>query len=155
MAIENFRDEYYFLSTMYPVKEKFEAGEGIVVASVEVPYQVAKFEDMDIRRRILAASDGYEAKKMANRLEKLSVPKRSDWDEIKVDVMSDLNWRKFSQVPRLKELLIATGAEEIIEGNMRGDNFWGVSPPGNPDGENWLGQILMGVRHRLKVNSVH
>lgn len=150
MAIEQFRGDYYFLSNMYPVKDGIEAGEGVVSSCVEIPYQAGKFEDTDIRKVILSSEDGFEAKKKANRYEELGMPVRDDWDEIKIDVMKDLNYRKFSQNPHLARRLLHTGDEEIVQGNTHDDNFWGVSPPGNPEGQNWLGKIHMEVRQRLR-----
>lgn len=150
MAIERFRDEHYFLSSMYPVKGGIEVGKDLVVPTVENGYQAAKFEDMQIRKAILGAPDGFVAKKTADRYQELGVPVREDWEEIKVELMRDLVGRKFAQHPRLAQGLLETADEEIVEGNTWDDNFWGVSPPGNPEGQNWLGRILMETRQRLR-----
>ena len=47
------------------------------------------------------------------------------------------------QVPELREKLLATGDEELIEGNWWNDKFWGVC---KGEGCNMLGLILMEVR---------
>lgn len=44
--------------------------------------------------------------------------------------------------------LLATGNEELIEGNKHGDHFWGVC---NGHGENMLGKLLMQLRAELQV----
>jgi hypothetical protein len=50
----------------------------------------------------------------------------------------------------LKQLLLATGDKELIEGNTWGDTFWGVC---NGIGQNHLGKILMAKRTELKLFS--
>lgn len=61
--------------------------------------------------------------------------------------MRRLVWRKFTDDPYLAELLLATGDEELVEGNVWGDTFWGVC---EGKGENWLGKILMDIRKELR-----
>lgn len=50
---------------------------------------------------------------------------RKDWEEIKLQVMEKALRLKF-QDPILREKLIATGDEELVEGNEWGDRYWGV-----------------------------
>jgi predicted NAD-dependent protein-ADP-ribosyltransferase YbiA (DUF1768 family) len=69
------------------------------------------------------------------------VPIRSDWDEVKVEVMRALVRIKFST--DLQPHLLSTGEAELVEGNWWGDQFWGVC---DGKGENWLGRILMETR---------
>ena len=47
----------------------------------------------------------------------------------------------------LKEMLLLTGDQEIIEENYWGDTFWGVC---RGKGQNHLGKILMKVRDELR-----
>ena len=47
----------------------------------------------------------------------------------------------------LRNKLISTGDRELVELNDHNDTYWGVC---NGVGENWLGRILMIVRHALK-----
>lgn len=54
---------------------------------------------------------------------------------------------KFLQNKEIKEKLLLTGNEELIEGNTWGDRIWGTV---NGVGENRLGKILMQVREELK-----
>jgi len=53
---------------------------------------------------------------------------------------------KFEQNPDLAAKLIATGDEELVEGNTWGDTYWGVC---RGVGQNKLGKILMNVRQEL------
>lgn len=71
---------------------------------------------------------------------------RSNWDQIKLDVMYELVKQKFATDP-LRMYLLRTGTREIQEGNYWGDTFWGTV---NGEGENHLGKILMRVREEIR-----
>jgi ribA/ribD-fused uncharacterized protein len=89
-----------------------------------------------------------EAKKMGR-----IIPVRPDWETIKVDVMKDIVRLKFTQSSELRKFLLATGDEELVEGNTWHDNFWGDCSCNNCrsiKGTNMLGKILMEVREELK-----
>lgn len=74
---------------------------------------------------------------------------RSDWEQVKVGVMFEAVYAKFSQNPELKEKLLASSDLEIVE-NSPVDYFWGIGANGS--GENQLGKVLMEVRCQLKGN---
>jgi predicted NAD-dependent protein-ADP-ribosyltransferase YbiA (DUF1768 family) len=76
-----------------------------------------------------------------------SVHLRTDWEQIKVGLMCGLVSQKF-QDPKLKQMLLDTGDQELIEGNYWFDDFWGVH---NGKGKNQLGKILMLVRDSTKT----
>jgi predicted NAD-dependent protein-ADP-ribosyltransferase YbiA (DUF1768 family) len=66
--------------------------------------------------------------------------------------MEDLVRQKFSLYPTLREKLLATGEEELVEGNYWHDNFWGACSCRKCEGRekhNHLGRILMKVRSGL------
>jgi predicted NAD-dependent protein-ADP-ribosyltransferase YbiA (DUF1768 family) len=63
--------------------------------------------------------------------------------------MYGLVYLKFANHPELLKQLLATGDEELVEGNGWGDRFWGKV---DDIGENNLGKILMGVRRELGEN---
>lgn len=71
---------------------------------------------------------------------------REDWDQIKVDVMTEVVRLKFQQNPELRTKLLSTGDALLVEGNWWKDTFWGVC---NGIGNNHLGQILMKVRSEI------
>jgi ribA/ribD-fused uncharacterized protein len=56
---------------------------------------------------------------------------------------------KFRSHPDIRETLLSTGDEEIIE-NAPGDYYWGVGANGS--GKNMLGRILMDVRDELRAS---
>lgn len=55
--------------------------------------------------------------------------------------------RKFETHRALRDLLLSTGHEEIVE-NAPGDYYWGCGADGT--GKNMLGKILMEVREALR-----
>lgn len=71
---------------------------------------------------------------------------RSDWDNIKRDVMLELLRKKYNIEP-FKSMLLATGESHLEEGNTWGDKYWGTV---NRVGENWLGRLTMQVREELR-----
>ena len=70
-----------------------------------------------------------------------------NWDEIKNNIMTNGVQRKFDTHENLKNLLLSTGDNLIIE-NSPYDNYWGIGSTG--EGINQLGTTLMRVRHILK-----
>jgi hypothetical protein len=63
--------------------------------------------------------------------------------------MESLVKEKFTRDTELGAKLVATGDEELVEGNYWGDTFWGVC---RGVGQNHLGKILMKVREELRSN---
>jgi ribA/ribD-fused uncharacterized protein len=55
---------------------------------------------------------------------------------------------KFELHPRLRELLLATGAEDIVE-SAPTDYYWGVGREGT--GQNRLGKIIERIRAELRT----
>ena len=95
---------------------------------------------------VLTKPNPSEAKRLGRR-----VRLRSDWEQVKYDVMLDVVRAKFNQHPDLAQKLLATGDEELVEGNDWGDTYWGVC---NGRGKNMLGKILMRVRAELRGENI-
>jgi N-glycosidase YbiA len=74
-------------------------------------------------------------------------PLRPDWEQVKEDVMLKGLLAKFSAHTDLRETLLGTGDEEIIE-DAPNDYYWGIGKSGT--GKNRLGKILMMVREKLR-----
>ena len=70
------------------------------------------------------------------------VPIRSDWEQVKIDVMKRALIAKFSQHPTLMDVLLST--EQAIIAEQSHDGFWGIGLDGQ--GFNWLGRLLMEIR---------
>lgn len=74
------------------------------------------------------------------------LPLRVDWEQVKDDIMRKAVLAKFTQNEEIKNVLLSTGKETIIE-NTSNDYYWGCGKDGS--GKNMLGTILMEVREKL------
>jgi hypothetical protein len=113
-------------------------------ATVEHYYQAQKFSDPDIRKAIRAAQKPAIAKKLAE-THKAAI--RPDWDSVKDEVMYAAVSAKFAQHAELRELLLATGEEDIAE-SAPTDYYWGIGREGT--GQNRLGRIMARIRAELR-----
>lgn len=139
-SIISFKGAYLFLSNSYghPV-----AYEGSTYPSIEQAYQASKAITEEGRDKITAD----EKLGLAKRTERKNALRPSR-DDVKLKVMRDLLIIKFSD-PDLRKRLRATGQTKLIDGNNRGETFWGECPIGT--GFNNLGKLLMSVRDEIGV----
>jgi N-glycosidase YbiA len=129
-----------YLSNFSPHPIEIEA---ITWPTVEHYYQAQKFvgtQFMELSDRIRRAATPEEAAAIGRN--PLYTPSL-DWQQRKPKVMYLAVHQKFLTHVDLRELLLATGDQEIIEDSPR-DYFWGCGADGT--GLNQLGQILMAVR---------
>ena len=135
--IDSFRGRYFFLSNYYPCDFVWE---GLLYRNAEAAFQSAKCTDTIGRLNFTNLSPNLAKAKGRK------IYLRDDWESIKDDTMLNIIRAKFKN-PKLSRKLIATGDQELIEGNTWNDTYWGVC---NGIGKNKLGQILMQVREELK-----
>jgi ribA/ribD-fused uncharacterized protein len=135
-GIYGFKGEYRFLSNFSLCNVTLD---GIIYPTTENAYQAAKTLNV-IDRLPLQICSAAHAKKIGR-----SLKLRSDWEQVKIQTMYDLNVQKFSN-SHYKELLQKTGDLYIEETNTWKDIFWGVC---NGVGSNHLGKILMKIRQEL------
>lgn len=138
LAIQGFRGAYRWLSNFWPAK--------VLMNDIEFPttehgYQAAKSLDPADWQHFAQLPKPGDAKR-AGRYLRI----RSDWDQVKLSVMTDLTRQKFLD-PTLKALLLGTGDALIEETNHWNDTYWGVC---NSIGHNHLGKILMKIRKELR-----
>lgn len=107
-------------------------------------FQAQKFVGTEFEEEIrqiaspmIAARAGRDRKK----------PLRPDWEKAKDDVMRAAVRAKFTQHPKLAELLLSTGNAELIE-HTKNDAYW--ADGGDGSGKNMLGIILMELREELR-----
>lgn len=134
--INVFRNEYRFLSNFYMLGN----------TSVEHLYQAEKTDNPVLKAKILACKKPGEAKRMGHGIEP------PDWKTRSLPLMYKFVKQKFS-IPKLRERLLATGDEELCEGNTWHDNFWGACichECANKEKFNHLGKILMQVREEAR-----
>jgi len=138
--INKFRGKYSFLSNFYNSPLEFE---GRTYKTAEHAFQAAKTDLEHEKNGIAGAWSPAQAKKLGKRIQI-----RKDWDEVKIDVMYNVLQAKFCD-KTLKQKLIDTEDQEIIEGNTWGSLFWGMDV--NLDiGHNHLGKLLMRLREEFR-----
>lgn len=119
--------------------------EGIAYPTAEHAFHAFKFNDGELRQKILNCTSPIAAYTLGKELKS---QRRSDWDEIKVGVLTNIIRHKANQHQDVREVLLASGDERIVEVNPN-DDFWGDGPDGN--GLNHTGNILMKIRDELRT----
>jgi ribA/ribD-fused uncharacterized protein len=142
--INSFRDDKFFLSNFYlhPI-----AWNGLIFPASENAFQSEKTLNKLERIPFTLYSPG-RAKRKGKKL-----ILREDWEEIKVPMMFTILLVKFSD-PELRDKLLATDGEELIEGNNWHDNFWGACECIECqyiEKLNKLGILLMEVRDQSNI----
>ncbi len=74
----------------------------------------------------------------------LGAKMRTDWDNVKDDIMKDVLRIKFSSDKHCLEVLMNTGDSSLIEGSPY-DGYWGWGK--DKRGKNMLGKLLMEIRN--------
>jgi ribA/ribD-fused uncharacterized protein len=137
-------DDNFYLSNFYaaPIEVEY-FDQKIKFKTSEHLYQAMKFfYDQTKFFQIVGAKTPKEAANLGRTFSGI----RDDWEDVKDGVMYDAVMEKFKQNPFLKEKLLATGDEELIEASPK-DKYWGRF---NGEGLNMLGKILMMVREKIK-----
>lgn len=151
--IDKFEGRYAFLSNFYPCEIYYQ---GITYPSIEHYYVALKcnndqmidgkyYTRGDFRELVSKIKTPGNAKKIGR-----SIVLRKDWDDIKLSVMENGLRQKF-KYPELREQLLATGEQELVEGNWWHDNFYGQCTciKCKNLGENNLGKLLMKIRNEI------
>lgn len=107
-------------------------------------FQAQKFHGTEYEEAIRLLDSPMKAAEMGRNRK---LPLRKDWEEVKDDIMRKAVLAKFSQNIDLKDKLLNTGTEIIIE-KTSNDYYWGCGTKGT--GKNMLGIILMETREVLK-----
>lgn len=150
--IESFRDKYFFLSNFFPCVIRYR---GVSYRSVESAFQAQKVDPdlteaarLELQKRFSDLSPD-QAKHLGRRVEL-----RPDWESVKDGIMRELLLVKFGS-GKLREWLLATGDEKLVEGNTWHDNYWGscICPRCRNRGRNELGKALMALRRELQDGS--
>ena len=142
--ITSFEGKYSFLSNFYACQTEYH---NVKYPTSEHAYQAAKTANPIQKEAIRKADTPDDAKRLGRRVEI-----KSNWDEIKDEVMYEIVSNKFKN-KRMQAKLLATENEILVEGNYWHDNHFGscyckkcLQLPK----ENILGKILMRVRDELK-----
>ncbi len=140
IKIPHYETSYFLFSNFSPHAIFYK---GVLYSTLEHAFQAQKFLDEKIREEVRNASSPL----MAFKIGRSSPGKRDDWNEAKMNVMHELLKVKVEQHEEVRQKLLETGDEEIIEENPN-DSFWGAGNDGK--GENYIGKLLMKVREELK-----
>ena len=135
------RDKYGCFSNFSP--HGFEL-DGFYWPTSEHYFQAQKFVGTPHADRIREVKTPKDAAKMGR---DRSLPLRPDWNQVKDDIMRRGVLRKFETHADIREVLLSTGDEEIVE-NSPIDYYWGCGADGS--GKNMLGVILMEIREVLR-----
>ena len=118
--------------------------DNIYYKTVEHYYQAMKYEDKEIREKIINA----ETPKEASNIGRDRNNKRIDnFKKIKDDIMYNGILEKFRQNRDIAFKLIETRNQEIAEATVD-EYYWGIGK--DRTGENHIGKILVKVRDRIK-----
>lgn len=118
-------------------------------STVEHFFQAMKTTDPKLRAEIKAAPTPGKAKRLGRKLDL-----RSDWEDIKDEVMLVGLRVKFAPDRATAVMLLDTGDRLLVEGNHWHDQYWGNCNCGERPkcfgpGKNMLGKLLMQVREEL------
>jgi ribA/ribD-fused uncharacterized protein len=143
-SIEGFFNEYRYLSNFH---EKEFTYKGRTFPTSEHAYQAYKATNLQDFEWVRNSSTPREARKRGQKIKS-----KSDFDEIKYDLMMDILIEKFKD-EELKQKLLNTGDAYLEETNYWHDNFWGVCTCDDCQhytAQNNLGKILMEIRKNSK-----
>ena len=119
--------------------------DGIYWKTSEHYYQAQKFVEPEVKLKIANA----KTPKIASTIGRdRNLNLRSDWEEIKQNIMYDAVYFKFKQNEDILRKLLDTGNAKLVEATVK-ENYWGCGP--NNDGQNNYGKILVRVRKQLRT----
>lgn len=134
---------------------------GLPVANSEQAFMLCKatvFNDAVSYDKLTRTTNPAEAKKIGRAIKNFDA---AEWDKWKLSAMYDANFYKYTQNPKLLQLLLDTGDAELVEASPK-DNVWGsglskaehlareaVGDYTYP-GQNLLGKVLTRLRGNIK-----
>ena len=139
----NYNDPYYEFTNFY--RASIDIDDKIWLTS-EHYFQAQKFIGTPYVEMVRNASTSREAFQMS-RDANVSKWCRSDWDQVKDNIMMKAILCKFMQHQDLGRKLVATGNKLLVE-HTTNDSYWGDG--GDGSGLNKLGELLMKVRSKLQ-----
>lgn len=116
--------------------------DGTEYPSVEHYYQSKKCINEEEKKQIIQAKSAREAFQLGR-----ECLLRSDWIEIRNQIMFEGNLLKIEQYPKLKDILIQSEGDIIYPGN---DLYWSGDIFRKGKGKNTFGIILMTIRALMK-----
>lgn len=143
--VYGFFEDYRFLSNFHLAPITWS---GLTYTSAEAAFHSAKTLDLEERAKFTSLSP--RDSKIAGR----ALTLRDNWENIKFDIMLEIQLCKFEQSEELAKKLDETGNKQLIEANHWGDIFWGQNYA-TGIGKNCLGQCLMLTRQILRTRKTN
>ncbi len=134
-----FVGEHHPLSNFYLCKVNIDGRE---YKTVEHYYQSEKALNPVDKARIMLAESPAKARRLGRQ-----VKMRSDWDDVKDQIMYKGVKAKFTQNPEARAYLLATGDRYLVE-DASFSPYWGSGHDGM--GKNKMGKLLMQIRDELR-----
>lgn len=112
------------------------------------------FDDEETLEKIMVATHPHDQKRLGRQVKGFNVDK---WNAVARDRVYIGNLAKFTQHEDLKEFILRTGDDIIVEASPY-DTIWGIGlyedderclDPKQWKGKNWLGEVLMRVRDTI------
>ena len=136
MQIEEFRGSYEYMNNFYPCTIEFR---GLTFKCAEAAYQAQKCKNEEDKVRF-TEYPGWKA-----HVEGRKVDIVDNWNDIKIPTMQEVIFAKFTQDDWCKKRLMQLQPGTlIINGNSKGDMFWGMDAK-TKEGPNHLGMCIMRV----------
>lgn len=117
---------------------------GKVWKTTEHYFQAQKFAGTEHEEEVRLCKGPWSAAEMGRRRD---LPLREDWEEVKETIMKEALLAKIAQYPQIKDLLLSTGDDEIVEHTVN-DRYW--ADGGDGSGKNRLGVLWMEIRTELR-----
>ncbi len=149
MDLSNVEDSIFFYEHEYYIFSNFSSfaieWKGRLWMTSEHAYHSEKFFSDDLKESIHRTRSAHDALNLSH---EHRVSYRSDWDQVKLDIMKQILHAKVAQHPYVKKKLLESGHRTLIEDSWR-DDFWGWGP--KKDGANHLGRLWMEVRSEVMI----
>ncbi len=141
------------MTQSYLIYDGYDTPGYIEFSSAEQAMMFAKaiiFGDFEMSEKILQEKHPGKIQTLGRQIKKFD---QNYWNSINFDLLSLINYEKFSQDENLKEFLLSTG--NLILAENSDDMIYGTGIKDEYDcnkwpGENLLGRVLMQVREQLK-----
>lgn len=113
------------------------------------------FGDEEIRKEIMQCSDPKQIKALGRKVRNFD---ETVWNKVKYSIVLNGNFMKFTQNAELREFLLSTGDDILVEASPY-DAIWGIRMSANNEnaenpmkwrGQNLLGFALMEVRDEIR-----
>lgn len=102
------------------------------------------FNDLKTAKKILYTTNPSKIKALGREVENFD---EKEWDQHKYNIVYQGNKYKFTQNPKLLEILLKTGTKTLVEASPY-DKVWGIglseNDPKARNRESWRGQNLLG-----------